>query len=114
MIELNYGRMAMEGLAVGAVAVAFVIIYMLISEHQDRRRAAWIAAQEREEDEPKEWSYHVSWIDRDGVTHDGWPSDKLADRCEMENVGGGRVCRLCGKHTDAHMNGIYCNVGGRS
>ncbi len=34
------------------------------------------------------------------------------DRCVMEGVGGGRVCRTCGKHADAHLNGVYHIVDG--
>jgi hypothetical protein len=40
--------MLMEGLAIGAVTVGFVLIYMLMAERQDRRRARYTQRKERE------------------------------------------------------------------
>ncbi len=50
---MRFATLLAEGLIIGFIAAGFCLLYCLLADRSNRRRAAWIAAQEREEDEPR-------------------------------------------------------------
>lgn len=70
------------GLIFSGVLAAFVILLLAAWQAQERKRSRDLSRLEKE------------------MTGE-------AERCVMDGVGDGRVCRLCGQHADQHLNGRY-------